>query len=81
MPALKAAAMPAGNWSAELAACPGCGLTYATGDEHRPDCTLEPAPLLCGDCDAIRLPSERFPVWRYNPTTRTYHCPDHPKGI
>lgn len=65
---------------ANLAACRGCGLNFATGDEHRPDCTVEPSPLLCEDCDAIRLPSERSPAWTYDPTTCTYHCNTHQKG-
>lgn len=60
--------------------CPGCGVHHALTGEHRPDCTVEPSPLLCEDCDAIRLPSERHPVWQYDPNTRTYHCPNHPKG-
>ncbi|UUG69230.1 hypothetical protein SEA_BARKLEY26_47 [Mycobacterium phage Barkley26] len=64
---------------ANLAACHGCGVSLGAEDpEHRPDCTVQPAPLLCHDCDAIRLPSERSPVWRFNATTRTYHCPNHP---
>lgn len=65
---------------ANLVACPGCGVNHASGVEHRPDCTVEPTPLLCEDCGAIRLPSERSPVWRYDPNTRTYHCPTHQKG-
>ncbi|MCV7226084.1 hypothetical protein [Mycolicibacterium komossense] len=65
---------------AALPACYGCGLTYASGREHRPDCTVEPSPLLCEDCDAIRLPSEQGPAWHYDTKTRTYHCNTHQKG-
>lgn len=81
MPALKAAAMASGSWTAELAACNGCGVNlHREPIEHRPDCTVEPSPLLCEDCDEIRLPSERKPVWRYDPAAHTYHCPNHQKG-
>lgn len=67
---------------AQLAACNGCGAPLRDVDEpeHRPDCTVEPSPLLCDDCGAIRLPSEKTPAWRYDPNTRTYHCPTHQKG-
>lgn len=60
--------------------CPGCGLHAHIHGEHRPTCTAHPSPLLCEDCGDIRFPSERKPVWRYNPKTQTYHCPNHPKG-
>ena len=76
MPRIQASQMRS-NWNGVIAACPGCGTTR---DEHRPDCSKYPQPLLCEDCGAIRLPSERTPVWRYDPNTHTYHCPDHPKG-
>lgn len=58
-------------------ACRGCGITFARTDEHRADCTVEPSPLMCADCDEIRLPSERGALWQYRPETRTYHCPTH----
>lgn len=80
MPALVGHQMRSNHVVNAAAWCNGCGLTAATGDEHRPDCTTEPGPLLCEDCGAIRLPSERTPVWRYQPGTRTYHCPTHQKG-
>lgn len=82
MPALKAAAMAAGSWTATLAACPGCGVNlHREPIEHRPDCTTEPSPLLCEDCGDIRLPSERSRrPWRYDPKSQTYHCPNHPEG-
>ncbi|GFG65795.1 hypothetical protein MKUB_32850 [Mycobacterium kubicae] len=83
MPALTSKGMQA-NWTATLAACPGCGAAIGDEDqdvEHRPDCTVEPAPLLCEDCGAIRLPSEKGgKPWQYRPDTRTYHCPTHQKG-
>ena len=81
MPALTAAEMPSGNWTATLAACNGCGVAFAADYdvEHRPDCTVEPSPLICevDDCDAIRLPSERGQLWQYDPNTHTYRCPTH----
>jgi hypothetical protein len=69
-----------GNRSGEVVVCTGCGANLEALDrgeaEHRPDCTVEPSPLICEDCDAIRLPSEsKSPAWRYDPRTRTYHCP------
>lgn len=76
MPRIAASKMRS-NWNGTVAACPGCG---TTDGEHRPDCTAEPSPLICEDCDAIRLPSEpKTPAWRYDPRTRTYHCPTHQK--
>ena len=79
MPALSGAQM-AGNWLADDAWCQGCGLHHVVTGEHRPDCTVEPSPLLCEDCGLIRLPSERKTIWRYDPRTDTYHCPNHQKG-
>ena len=81
MPKLKAAAMRS-NWGGVIVTCPGCGASLAGEPvEHRPDCTVEPSALLCEECDAIRLPSEpKTPAWRYDPRTRTYHCPTHQKG-
>ena len=79
MPAITSRQMGA-NHVVDASVCPGCGLTFESGDEHRPDCTVEPSPLLCEDCGAIRLPSEKSPVWRYDPNTHTYHCPNHQKG-
>ncbi|QBP30261.1 hypothetical protein KDW77_gp47 [Mycobacterium phage Pinnie] len=77
MPRITAAQMRS-NWNASADVCTGCG---STTDEHRPDCTRHPSPLMCEDCDAIRLPSEpKTPAWRYDPRTRTYHCPTHQKG-
>ncbi|AKF14484.1 hypothetical protein SEA_FLAGSTAFF_47 [Mycobacterium phage FlagStaff] len=78
MPRITAGQMRS-NWSGEQAACKGCGALLAREPvEHRPDCTVEPSPLICEDCDAIRLPSEpKSPAWRYDPNTRTYHCPSH----
>lgn len=80
MPALKARQMAVSH-IVDDAWCPGCGLHAAIHGEHRPDCTADPSPLLCEDCGAIRLPSERrSPPWRYDLNARTYHCPNHPKG-
>lgn len=79
MPALTAAQMGA-NFTIADDWCSGCGLHHAVTGEHRPDCTTEPSPLLCEDCGAIRLPSERSPIWRYDQKTSTYHCPNHQKG-
>lgn len=79
MPALSAPQMGA-NHTVDDTFCPGCGLHHHRHGSHRPDCTREPAPLLCEDCGAIRLPSERTAPWRYDPNTRTYHCPHHQKG-
>lgn len=79
MPALVAHQM-AVNHVIDGAWCPGCGLHNHVTGQHRPDCTAEPAPLLCDACDAIRLPSERGQPWHYDPTTSTYHCPNHQKG-
>lgn len=80
MPALTAAAMN-GNYAIPETpdVCHGCGLNYATGDQHRPDCTVEPSPLLCAQpaCDAMRLPSERGQLWQYRPNTDSYFCPAH----
>jgi hypothetical protein len=75
--------MPSGNWTAELSACQGCGLTAGSGREHRPDCTVEPSPMMCAgpDCDEIRLPSQKRPVWSLDPRTGEYHCPTHQNGI
>lgn len=80
MPALKAHQTYV-NHVVDEAWCPGCGLHHAVTGEHRPDCTSEPAPLLCADCGDIRLPSERGhgQPWRYNPATDTYHCPNPPE--
>ena len=70
-----------GNHLVGAVVCIGCGANVERGDEHRPDCTTEPSPLMCADCDAIRLPSEpKTPAWRYDPNARTYHCPTHQKG-
>ncbi|ABE67306.1 hypothetical protein SEA_PINKYOSHI_48 [Mycobacterium phage PinkYoshi] len=79
MPALTAKQM-ATNFAIDDAWCPGCGLHRHVHGEHRADCTTEPAPLMCADCDEIRLPSERGAPWQYRPATRTYHCPTHQKG-
>ena len=79
MPALTGTGMAA-NHVVDDAVCVGCGLHHHATGEHRPDCTVQPSPLLCEDCGAIRLPSERSPLWRYDPNTRTYHCPTHQKG-
>lgn len=81
MPALAAHQMTS-NYVIDGAWCPGCGLHHHVTGEHRATCTVEPSALLCDepDCDSIRLPSERKPVWRYDPSTDTYHCPNHPKG-
>ena len=81
MPRITAAQMRS-NWNGTIAVCPGCGANLEALDrgdvEHRPDCTVEPSALICEDCDAIRLPSEpKTPAWRYDPRTRTYHCPNH----
>jgi hypothetical protein len=77
MPALTSLGM-AGNHVVMSTVCRGCG---STDGEHRPDCTAHPSPLLCADCDEIRLPSEpKTPPWRYDPRTHTYHCPTHQKG-
>lgn len=77
MPALTAAQM-AGNYQPAEDWCAGCGLHHAAVGEHRPDCTVEPSPLLCSapDCDEIRLPSERT-VWQYLPNLNSYFCPTH----
>lgn len=84
MPRITPAQM-GGNHVAGAVVCVGCGASLArveAGDEeHRPDCTSHPSALMCEDCDAIRLPSEpKSPAWRYDPNTRTYHCPTHQKG-
>lgn len=79
MPALKAHQMHI-NHLVDDTWCPGCGLHHHVTGQHRPDCTTNPAPLLCDDCGDIRLPSERGKPWRYNPATETYHCPNHQKG-
>lgn len=66
-----------------LEACYGCGVNMKREPvEHRPDCTVEPSPMICSgpDCDAIRLPSEKRPVWSYDPNTGDYYCPTHQKG-
>lgn len=76
MPAITPQQMRA-NHLVDDAWCPGCGLHHHVHGEHRADCTAEPAPRLCEDCDAIRLPSEPAPAWRYAPATHTYHCPTH----
>lgn len=78
MPALLARQMSA-NHLIDTAWCPGCGLHHHVYGEHRPDCTAEPSPLICAepDCDEMRLPSERGPLWQYQPTTHAYYCPDH----
>jgi hypothetical protein len=69
------------NWNGAIVTCPGCGASLAGDVQHRPDCTVKPSALICEDCDAIRLPSEsKTPAWRYEPATRTYHCPNHQKG-
>lgn len=67
-----------------LAACWGCGANLKREPvEHRPDCTVHPSPLLCAgvtdgeECDAIRLPSEKRPVWFYDVNSREYFCPEH----
>lgn len=68
---------------ANLPTCIGCGVNVKREPiEHRPDCTLSPSPMLCAgpDCDAIRLPSEKRPVWSYDPNTGDYYCPTHQKG-
>lgn len=79
MPALTAPQMGS-NHVVDDVWCTGCGLHHVVTGEHRPDCTAEPSPLLCDDCGAIRLPSERSRAWRYHPNTSTYHCPNHQKG-
>jgi hypothetical protein len=80
MPALAAHQMHQ-NHVVDDAWCPGCGLYAHVHGVHRPDCTVEPSPLMCEDCGAIRLPSERSrQPWRYQPATDTYHCPNHPKS-
>lgn len=76
MPTLQAHQMNS-NFLIDDAWCPGCGLHHHVHGEHRPDCTTEPAPLLCETCGALRLPSERGKPWRYDPNTRTHHCPTH----
>lgn len=82
MPRITAAQMRS-NWNGAIVVCPGCGAHICDNTgcaEHRPDCTVEPSALICENCDAIRLPSEpKTPAWRYNPRTRTYHCPTHQK--
>ena len=81
MPALVAHQMFINHHVVDGAWCSGCGLHAHVTGQHRPDCTAEPSPLLCEDCGAIRLPSERGRhPWRYDPATDTYHCPNHPKG-
>ena len=67
----------------QLAACNGCVANRKREPiEHRPDCTVSPSPMMCSgpDCDAIRLPSEKRPVWSYDPNTGDYYCPTHQKG-
>ena len=66
-----------------LVACWGCGVNMKREPvEHRPDCTVHPSPMMCAgpDCDAIRLPSEKRPVWSFDPNTGEYHCPTHQRG-
>lgn len=66
-----------------LPACYGCGANMKRDPvEHRPDCPVSPSPMLCAgpDCDAIRLPSEKRPVWSFDPNTGEYYCPTHQKG-
>lgn len=82
MPAIKAAQM-AGNHVVDDIWCPGCGLHVAIHVEHRADCTANPSAMMCAgpDCDEIRLPSQKRPVWAYNPRTGEYLCPTHQNGI
>lgn len=78
---VKAASMAAIR--ANLPTCTGCGVNVKREPvEHRPDCTVHPSPMMCSgpDCDAIRLPSEKRPVWSYDPNTGEYFCPTHQKG-
>lgn len=81
MPALKGAQM-ASNHVVDGAWCPGCGLHIAIRGAHRPDCTVEPSAVMCAadECDEIRLPSQKRPVWSFDPKTGEYHCPTHQKG-
>ncbi|ASR77250.1 hypothetical protein SEA_AVOCADO_49 [Mycobacterium phage Avocado] len=85
MPRITAGQMRS-NWSGEIVACVGCGVNlHREPVEHRPDCTVEPSPLICEDCDAIRLPSEARDalrlgkLWQFipSPYPGRYLCPDH----
>lgn len=79
MPALTSRGMQA-NWSSELVACIGCGaLLDPEPVQHRPDCTAHPSPLTCShpECQAVRPAGARTPIWRYDPSRRTYRCPQH----
>lgn len=78
MPALTGADMAA-NYLVDDTWCAGCGLYLVVHGAHRPDCTVQPSPLICAQtgCDAMRLPSERGRLWQYRPCTDSYFCPDH----
>ncbi|AKF14550.1 hypothetical protein SEA_CAMBIARE_48 [Mycobacterium phage Cambiare] len=74
------------NHVVKPAACRGCGANLSREPvEHRPDCTVEPSPLICDVCDAIRLPSEARDalrlgkLWQFipSPYPGRYLCPDH----
>ena len=70
--------------SRHLAACWGCGANLKREPvEHRADCTVHPSPLLCAgttdgeECDALRLPSEKRPIWFHDVNTGEFYCPEH----
>lgn len=73
MPALKGNRLGA-NHIISSDICPGCGQT----EGHRPDCTVEPAPLRCWvkGCTVVRMAGVKTPVWRFSPSTG-YLCPEH----
>lgn len=72
MPALKGNQMGGNHLVGVL--CVGCGRT----EGHRPDCTVEPAPLRCAEdgCSMVRLAGVKRPAWGYAPN-RGYLCPEH----
>lgn len=68
---------------AGLTACRGCGAPRGDEDQdvdHRPDCTVDPSALICDECDEIRLPSQKAPLWEYDPGAKVYRCSTHRKG-
>lgn len=54
--------------------CPGCG---TSDDNHRPDCTVTPSTLHCGDCTAVRPAGALTPLWGYDTGRAEYLCPKH----